>query len=203
MSNIYTLNVRNNSTQSGSFCIFQEQPDVNMPGLITLAWLAKMSHPTTELEFKWIEDYCFVWSKTTKLEPGSIINTGQHWAANLKTKNKITFDYQDGAYTFEDEKQGDYEGNLYIDQTENVQPETASVGIGMSGEGTFLFASEPNMKIIMSPRSKPIYWLIFGDFAEGEVLDITQVSEQALKLQYDGTETMNVEFTGDNTWKII
>ena len=201
MSNLYTLNVQNNSTQSGSFCIFQEAPDINVPGITTMAWLAKMCHPTTDLEFNWSLDYSFVWSNTTNLKPGTIVKTSQDWDANLNTKNKITFDYVDNAYTFKGEKQGDYEGNLYIDQTKAVQPKAASVGIGMSGKGTFMIPSQPNMKIIMTP--KPTYWLVFGDFVEGEILDITQVSEQALKLQYKGTEDMSVEFNGDNTWKIL
>jgi len=201
MSNQYTLNVQNNSTQSGSFCIFQEAPDINVPGITTMAWLAKMCHPTTDLKFNWSVNYSFVWSNTTNLKPGTKVKTSQDWDANLNTKNKITFDYIDKAYTFKDEKQGDYEGNLYIDQTQRVGPKVASVGIGMSGKGTFLVPSQPNMKIIMTP--KPTYWLIFGDFEEGEILDITRVSEHALKLQYKGTETMSVDYDGGNKWTIL
>ena len=200
MSDKYTLNVTNNSTQSGSFCIFQEVPDTNVPNVTTLAWLAKPAHPTTELEFEWALDYNFAWTKKTDLKPGTIVNTSQAWSANLETLNKVEFDYTDGAYTFANQTQGAYEGNLYIDQTQRVQSDDASVGIGMSGKGTFLVGSQPNMKIIMTP--KPTYWLIFGYFQEGEVLDIAEVTENACRLQYKGTTNMNVSFEADNTWKI-
>jgi len=201
MTDIYTLNVKNNSTQTGSFCIFQEAPDVNIPGITTLAWLAKPAHPTSLLEFQWGLDYSFVWAKTTNLEPGTIVKTSQAWDANLSTMNHVDFDFSDGAYTFSDPSQGDYEGNLYIDQTKRVMSNDASVGIGMSGKGSFLVPSQPNMKVIMTP--KPTYWLVFGNFEEGEILDTTEVTENAVKLQYKGTNTMNVELTGNNTWKIL
>ena len=163
--------------------------------------MAKTCHPTTDLEFNWSSDYSFVWSNTTDLKLGTIVKTSQAWSANLNTMNKIIFDYIDNAYTFRDMAQGAHEGNLYIDQTQRVEPMVASVGIGMSGKGTFMLPSQPNMKIIMTP--KPTYWLIFGNFEEGEALDITQVSEYALKLQYKGTKTMSVEWTGNNTWEIL
>ena len=198
MSDIYTLTVTNNSTQTGCFCIFQEQPDVNMPGITTLAWLAKPAHPSTLLEFEWGLDYNFVWSKSTNLRPGTIVKTSQAWDANLSTLNKVKFDLASGAYTFSDQAQGAHEGNLYIEQTKRVSSNDASVGIGMSGKGTFLVPSQPNMNIIMTP--KPTYWLVFGDFKEGEVLDTTTITETALRLQYKGTTSMNVEFTGNNTW---
>ncbi|MCB1583060.1 MAG: hypothetical protein R3E90_11230 [Marinicella sp.] len=201
MTDIYKLNVKNNSTQSGSFCIFQELPDVNVPGITTLAWLAKVAHPTSNLEFEWGIDYSFVWSKTTNLEPGTIVKSSQSWSANLSTLNHVDFNFADGAYTFSNPSQGDYEGNLYIDQTKRVVSNDASVGIGMSGKGAFYVPSQPNMKVIFTP--KPTYWLIFGNFEEGEVIDITKVTDNALRLQYKGTKVMNVELTGSNTWNVL
>ncbi|MBL4773401.1 MAG: hypothetical protein JKX98_07300 [Alcanivoracaceae bacterium] len=201
MSNLYTLNIKNNSTQSGSFCIFQQLPDVNVPGITTMAWLAKMSHPTTALTFNWSLSYSFVWSNITNLVPGTVVKASQNWDANLTTQNKITFDYLDNAYTFRGLDQGGSGGNLYIDQTKSVQSNAASVGIGMSGKGTFLIPSQPNMKIIMTP--KPVYWLIFGDFVEGEILDITEVTKNTLKLPYKSTQTMNVEFGSDNNFNVL
>ena len=200
MSDKYILNVKNNSTQSGSFCIYQEAPDINLPGITTLAWLAKPAHPSTLLEFEWYLQYCFVWSKTTDLRPGTIVKSSQAWDANLSTLNHVNFDYAGGAYTFKDPSQGDYEGNLYVDQSKRVVSNDASVGIGMSGKGAFVVPSQPNMKVIMTP--KPTYWLLFGDFDEGEILDVTQVTENAVKLQYKGTKVLNVEFTGNNTWSV-
>jgi hypothetical protein len=192
---------QNNSTQSGNFCIFQELPDVNVPNVVTLAWLSKAAHPTTKLNFDWTVDYSFFWSTQFDLRPGSHVQAEQSWDANLDTTNLITLDRSDDAYTFANQRQGAYENNLYIHQTHRVQSDTASVGIGMSGKGAFAVKSQPNMSIIMTP--KPIYWVVFGYFEEGEIIDIAEVTESAYKVQFKGTTSMALEFTSQNIFKNI
>lgn len=201
MSTKYTLNVSNHSTQTGTFCIFQEIADNNMSNGQTIAWLAKTAHPTTTLEFEWHTDYNFVWAKTTSMEPGTVIKAGQSWEANLTTTNQVTFDYSENSYTFSNQTQGPEAGKLFIDQTTKVRLNDASVGIGMSGKGTFLYPSQPNTTLVLTP--KPTYWLIFGDYVEGEILDISKVMDNALKLTYEGTTEMNVELQADDTWRIL
>ncbi len=198
-SDKYTLTVMNNSTQTGSFCIYQESPDTNVGNITTLAWLAKPAHPTTRLDFEWALDYDFVWAKTTKLRPGTLVKTSQAWPVNLSTTNQVDFDFINDAYTFENQSQGGYEGNLYINQTQRVRTAEASVGIGMSGKGSFLVESQPNMKLVMTP--KPTYWLVFGHFREGEVLDVSKVTKTACKLEYKGINNMNMTLKSDNTWE--
>jgi hypothetical protein len=201
MSNQYNLSILNNSTQVGDFCIYQEIPDVNRADIVTLAWLSKPAHPTTTLEFDWMLDYSFVWSKTTNLKPGTKVITSQAWDANLNTLNRVAFDYERDAYTFKNPEQGAYEGNLYIDQSQRVQSNSATVGIGMSGKGTHMIPSQPNIQVIMTP--KPTYWVVFGTFSEGEVLDIAQVSSQACKVEFKGTTNMAIEYTANNSWKVL
>ncbi len=200
MSDKYTLSVLNDSTQTGNFCIYQEDPDTNIGNIITLAWLAKPAHPTTLLEFEWELDYNFAWTKQTELRPGSIVNTSQAWDANLSTQNQVDFDLVNGAYTFLNPGQGGYEGNLYINQSQRVQTKEAYVGIGMSGKGTFLVESQPNMKMVMTP--KPTYWLVFGNYQEGQVLDRSSMTDTACKLEFKGTTSENVVLKPDNTWEI-
>ncbi|MEM7077744.1 MAG: protein rhiA [Pseudomonadota bacterium] len=200
MSDKYTLTIQNDSTQTGDFCIFQEAPDINIPNIVTLAWLSKTAHPTTRLIFDWTVSYNFVWATNTDLAPGTQVNTSQSWDANLQTLNRVDFDYLDGAYTFSNPRQGDYAGNLYIDQQQRVQSNGASVGIGMSGKGAFMVPSQPNMNIVMTP--KPTYWVVFGSFSEGEVLDIGKVSESAYKVVFRGTNNMQLTYTANNTWQL-
>lgn len=195
MSNQYTLTVTNNSTQTGDFCIFQEQPDINTPGITTLAWLTKRANPSTSLEFQWNLDYNFVWSNSTNLKPGTIVETSHKSDANLISSNQINFDSDNETYTINDQIRGSRQSNTNLKKNKQAE---ASVSIGMSGKGTFILPSQPNMKISMA--SKPTYWIVFGDFQEGEVLDIQKVSKNALRLQYDGTKSMDVEFTEKSTW---
>lgn len=201
MSTTYTLNVSNNSTQSGNFVIFQEMPDVNVPNVTTLAWLAKSAHPTSNLEFQWQLDYSFVWSKSTNLKPGAVVKTSQAWGANLEELNQVTFDqHPKNAYTFSNQNQGPTDGSLHIDHTDSVETDAASVGIGMSGKAAFLVESQPDTKVIMTPKSKPIYWLIHGNFEEGEVLNVNDVFKNAHQIEFEGTSLVNVSLNNDNTW---
>jgi hypothetical protein len=199
MSDQYSLTIQNNSTQSGDFCIFQEIPDVNVPNVVTLAWLSKPAHPTTKLTFDWKIDYSFFWSTQRDLKAGSHVKAEQSWEANLDTNNLITLDRSGNAYTFSNQRQGEYEGNLYIHQTGRVQSDDASVGIAMSGKGAFAVQSQPNMKIIMTP--KPTYYIVFGYFEEGDVIDIAEVTESAYKIQFKGTTSIGLEFTSANMFK--
>jgi hypothetical protein len=202
MSTTYQLNVTNQSSQTGSFCLFQELPETNVPGMVTLAWLAKPAHPTTLVTFNWSHDYCFVWHKTQNLNPGTVVESGQSWQADLENLNQVNFDYSDEAYTFSDVRQGDQAGNLYIDQTSHVLPNDASVGIGMSGNGTFAVPSQPNMKIIITPGAHR-YWLAFGNYQVGQIISVEQVKSQAMQLDFAGKTTLDVELTSNDDWRVL
>lgn len=199
MSTAYSLNIKNESTQCGNFCIFQEVPDVNIPNIVTLAWLSKTAHPTTQVTFDWKLAYSFFWSTHTNLSAGAKVTAAQSWRANLDTINKVTFDRINNAYTFTNQTQGAYNGNLYIEQTGQVQANDASVGVAMSGKGAFALMSQPNMRIIMTP--KPTYYVVFGNFTEGEIIDIGEVAESAYKVQFKGTTSKSLNFTASNVFE--
>lgn len=199
MSTKYTLDIDNQSTQCGDFCIFQETPDINVPNIVTLAWLSKTAHPTTLVTFDWDLDYSFFWSTQRNLTAGAHVKAEQSWPANLNTNNKITLDRINDAYTFADPRQGAYGGNLYIHQTGQVQSDDASVGVAMSGKGAFAVMSQPNMNIIMTP--KPTYYVVFGNFTEGDVIDIAEVSASAYKVEFKGTTSRSLVFTSNNIFK--
>ncbi len=200
MTDRYTLTIHNNSTHSGTFCIFQKEPDMNMPDIFTLAWLTKKSHPTSEINFEWEFEYNFVWSKSTTLAPGNHIESSQTWNANLSTLNQVNLDYTEGAYSFNDIRQGSEHGSLSINQSSQVIQHDACVGIGMAGKATLVVPTQPNTEIEFTP--KPTYWLIFGDFKEGEVIDTTTVTKNALKLEFNASKKLNVSLNADNTWTI-
>jgi rhizosphere induced protein len=195
----YTLTVENQSTQTGDFCIFQEMPDINVPNIVTLAWLSKTAHPTTTLTFDWTVDYSFFWSTQKDLQAGAHVSVVQTWPCNLDTYNQVTLDRSCNAYTFTSQEQGAYPGNLYIQQTGNIQSNGASVGVAMSGKGAFAVQSQPNMKIIMTP--KPTYYVVFGSFEEGTVIDIGEITETAYPVQFKGTQSKELVFTAENVFK--
>lgn len=74
------------------------------------------------------------------------------------------------------------------------------VGIGMSGSPTFVVNAQPNMNLTFTPH--PEYWIAFGNFNAGEVIDVQAISNAA-KIDFPpGIVAMNVTLNQDNTWEI-
>ncbi|MCY1669179.1 hypothetical protein [Rhizobium sp. SL86] len=58
----------------------------------------------------------------------------------------------------------------------SVAPNNTAVGIGMAGSGTFVTEAQPNMTAPFIPY--PTYWMIFGNFETGEVMDVQVVDDK-------------------------
>lgn len=199
----YKLNFKNNSTQKGNVCLYQTDPDLGVHDVMSLAWFSKSACPTTSLEFKWNVNYCYTWSRQGELLPGIIFKASQIWQADLTNKNAVDFtkDSSIDAYTFENQTTGSEDGNLYIYEKRNVGANECAVGIGMSGSGTFVVNSQPNMQLQFTPHPK--YWITFGSFEQGEVLDIEKITATAQELAFPINKySLDVVLNEDNTWTI-
>ena len=200
MSTQYSLTVKNQSTQFGSFCVYQQAPDTNASNVLTLAWFAKTAHPTSSVTFTWNLDYNFTWGNQGNLDNDAVFSASQSWPCNPNMRNIVNFNKQGGAYTFSELSQnseGDA-GSLYISQLGGVVPREAHVGVGMSGSGTFIVEAQPNMKLIFRP--KPTYYLVFGNYSQGQVMDVTSLSN-VYKLEYGGSvQNISMVLNADNMW---
>lgn len=132
MKSKYTLRVKNESEQSGSFCVYQtlagQETNKN---IYSLVWFSKVCHSGTEVSFKWNSNYSFVWSETGQLVPG----------VQLKA----------------------------------------------------LGAKDAN--------SHPSYWIAFGDFVEGSVIDVNNIS-RAKEIIFDpNVYEQSFTFTKNNEWE--
>lgn len=198
----YTLIFKNNSNLSGAACVYQDDPDLTAQGFMRLAWFAKEAHPHTNLNFNWKIDYCFVWAETGTLAPGVQFLASETTPADLSTSNKITLDYVSGAFEFTNQGQGASPGNLYINESVNIPPNNqASVGVGMSGFGTFAAQAGPNLNAIYTPH--PTYFITFGTYTQGEVMDAT-ISTVSAEIDFPpNTYSMTAILNANNTWTII
>lgn len=199
MSTRYSLVVKNNSNNSGSFCLYQKQPDL-LPNAYSLAWFARPTRPTTMTSFDWTLDYSFVWSETGRLVPGVIFDASEMVPADPASANQITLTNNGGAFTFQDQSHGPQSGTLYIREASSIPMNLAAVGIGMSGSGTFVTQAQPNMNLQFTPR--PSYWIAFGNFEQGEVLDVEALSNTAQIEFPPGVYSMEATLNADNTWTI-
>lgn len=197
----YNLVFHNDSSQFGNLCVYQTNPDITDPNVMSLAWFAKKAYPTTRMSFTWDTSYHFVWDETGVLRPGVIFDASQSWEADPKASNQVTFSYENGAYTFRDLGRGPRPNSLYIAEDITIPPNQASVGIGMSGSGTFVVQAQPNMNLMFAPHPK--YWVTFGNYQQGQVLDITEITNKSEVLFPNGVYTMEVTLNGDNTFTVV
>ena len=63
MSTTYRLHVTNSSNAFENFAVYQNDPDLGVYNVVSLAWFAKGAHPTQNLLFEWTIDYSIMWSE--------------------------------------------------------------------------------------------------------------------------------------------
>jgi hypothetical protein len=188
MGTQYSLTCINNSSLLGSFAVFQMPPQLTVPAnVFSLAWFARPAHPNTQVTFNWSLDYSFVWSETGVLQPGITFNASETVPASPVGLNftQLTEDSFGATYFTPPDTTGSV-GSLTIQQLSNVVPSRTSVGVGMSGAGTFVVQAAPNMTAVFTPH--PNYWVIFGNYTTGQVMDIEDVTGE-VEVTYAGSLT--------------
>ena len=202
----YLLTVINNSTNYVDLCVYQTPPDLGVSDVNALAWLAEPAHPTTTVHFRWDIDYSFVWSNNGQLAVGSLFDAGQVWPADPygnTAPQQAQLSYIEGAYTFVEGAEpmpSPKPGSLYIYEDSSVPLRAASVGIGMSGAGTFAVVTQPNQHLMFTPH--PEYWITAGVFTPGQVIDEEQISDKAAVAFPPGCTSMTAILHADNTWTV-
>lgn len=191
----YSLTCVNNSQISGSFAVFQKAPPMTTPGnVFSLAWFTRPTAPGSRVTFTWGLDYSFVWSETGLLQPGINFSATQVISADPNGQNLVQLTQDSaGATTFINPGVNGALGSLTIQQLSNVAPGRTSVGVGMAGSGTFAVQAAPNMTAVFTPH--PNYWVIFGNYETGDVIDIEDVTG-AVEVTYGGALTSRTAALG-------
>lgn len=201
MSTKYTLKVTNNSNRSGSICVYQRDPEQEKyTNLYSLAWFSKACHPGTTIKFTWDLDYCFSWSETGMLRPGVTFEASETRAADPSSAsdNAIGFTKTGGAYMFTTPLRPGTPGELRIQTDDTIPIDEASVGIGMSGQPALAISAGPNLDYAFIPH--PEYWIAFGDYIEGEVIDLNMVTQTAKVVFPRNVYSLSMTLQEDNTW---
>lgn len=196
----YSLAFVNNSSQTGTACVYQNDPTMGVPNAMSLAWMTRVAAPRTKLVFQWQVDYSFVWAETGALVPGVMFEASQTWPADLSTANQVTLSYMDGFYTFENQTQGPRSGSLYIVNGPSVPAGDAAVGIGMSGLPIYAVQAQPNWNLVFTPH--PLYWITFGNYVQGEVMDVESISNAAQVIFPPGGYSMTATLNQNMSWTI-
>lgn len=209
MSDTYTLTFVNNSNNNWDFCCFQEDPDLFKQGVMSLAWFAFPVAPGTVVSFGWQIAYQFVWSQVGQLAAGVKFTASQKVDTSLTGQNSIDFTRKaNKAFTFQNQMPAGGPGALYINQDNTIPANTAAVGINMgivgapSGAGscTFVVPAQPNITASFAPH--PSYWVAFGQFTPGQVLDTQQITKKEQVAFPFNVYDMVATLGPDNKWTI-
>lgn len=194
----YTLTIKNHSSHSDYLMVFQNDPTSWSPDAMALAWFSKLSNPspTSIVKFSWEIDWGFSWAETGIIQPGIKFEASE--TADTSGGNKITLDYN-GAYFFKDQTTGASPDRLYLSESKNIPVSSlASVGVTMSGNTVYATQARPNQNLTFSPH--PTYFLAYGNYEEGQVIDISTVNNP-LELRYDtGIYSLETTLNPDDTW---
>lgn len=206
----YSLSVKNNSTNDVRFAMFQQAPDVvSGQNVFTLAWFSKYAYVGTSVQFGWSIEYSAIWSRPGQiLRPGVTCKTDQSVDMDLNGVNTVSLGYDNAndAFFFGPSSAGT-KGSIFTNCDETVPNSkttptaAAGVGIAMSGAGTFLVATQPNINVTWVP--KPKYYLVAGNYQTGQILDVQTIMGSALEIPYDKITSQSAELTTDNTLKLV
>jgi hypothetical protein len=196
----YTLRFKNRSNAQHDFLVFQQDPNVNAPSAYALAWFAVPLANGVDVDVTWTLDYVFVWTEQGQLVPGIAFKEMQVLPADLKSANRVKFTQLDSVLQFADPTGTGTPGSLTIDCDNTIPPNTATVGIGMSGAPTFVVPAAPNMTMLFTPH--PEYWISFGDFVPGQVLDAESIAKAEQVVFPANVYGMTATLDSGNNWTI-
>lgn len=199
MGYTYSVSITNHSSHSDYFMLFQNDPGSWSANAFAIAWFSKYSNPGPNVlvKFSWTVDYGFSWADTGALSPGILYDASDSRSSS-PGNNLIRLGYN-GAYFFYDQGAGPDPDRLYVGEDATVPTQaTASVGITMSGSTVYATQARPNTNLTLSPH--PSYYLAYGNFLPGEVIDVSTISNP-LKLEYDtGVYALYTTLNKDDTW---
>jgi rhizosphere induced protein len=200
----YNVVATNNSTTTWNFYMYQKMPGPASPNVFSLAWFVYPVAPTTTVKFTWYIRYSFVWSRTGVLVPGVTFEASQDWSADpagLSSGNLVNFGINSSsAPTFYNQAMGGSSGSLSIFNDNTVPASMYSVGIGMSGAGTYVVQGQPNTTTIFTPS--PSYFISFGNqIQQGQVLETVVGNSQQITFP-TSVYTMYAALGGNNLWTI-
>lgn len=198
----YTVNFVNNSLNSGTVYLYQTDPTLSTPPASSLAWLAYGTNPGVINTILWSTQYSMFWSSTTTpLNPGTVVTASQNLPCGLSTNNEVTFTKNAFGYRFQNQTTGSPAGSIIIFQDSTIPADSAYIGIGMAGAGSFAIMAQPNITTLFTPD--PTYWVAFSltQVQQGTVL-VTQSTNSAKITFPSNTYTCTATLDKNNTWSL-
>ena len=201
MGVVYSVNFLNNSRNSGNACLFQTEAS-SPPDAYPVMWFAKSAPPSMPVKFQWTVDHSFVWGNAGKVVPGIIFKATQFAAADPARSNEITLARDaSGAVSFTNQQAAVPAGTFSIRQESTIPANTLAVGLGMSGSPITVVSAQPNA-VSAFTQGAPEYWITFGSYFSGEVLDPRYLTNDPRIVFPVNVYSMTAILNADGSWTI-
>lgn len=195
----YALTLKNESSEAWTFYVYQKPPALTND-VFSLAWFASpfVIMPGNQIVFTWDLSYNFIWGDTGTIIPGVTFSAGGTVDADPAGNNTTTFSTQPGP-NLSPAVQAPPSGSLVINDSNDVPNNEFSVGIGMSGTGTFAVQAGANLTHIFTPT--PSYWVAAGQNVQvGTVLNIQTITTTGEAVFPVNTFNATGTLDQSNTW---
>lgn len=203
MAGLYSLRLTNNSPLGGNMCLYQRHPDQeSQADLFSLAWQCQNCPPGSTVTFSWSLDLGFAWAETGPLGPGAFFVPAQSIRADPNTagKRSVIFRSADQGYELEAGPAEPEAGYLNF-QTDNSLPlNRMAVALTVSGRPAFVRPAGPNLGFTFMPE--PHYWVAFGPFEAGQVLDSSELVMATEVTFPAGKRSAQAAFQRDCSWAV-
>jgi rhizosphere induced protein len=200
----FSVTVRNNSRDRLDFAIYQTNNELHSR-IEPVAWLVRSADPTTTVKFNWSPKWAFVWSETGTLVPGVLFIADQTLAADPSdtNTNSVVLDYRQDRFSFSN--QGSLRapaGSLSVQTTGGIPLRQATLGVALDGQAVYATQAAPNMVLRFPPEGNQ-YHLAAGEFANGEVLDLSALTSLTTQLKFPpGQTSLSVVLDADKNFVI-
>lgn len=210
MSTSYRLHVTNNSNSFEQFAIYQNDPDLGVYNVMSLAWFAKGAHPGQHLLFEWNIDYSVMWSENGVTgSPGNVVKfvIGQEVSVNPSDTddNGVELTFANGVPLLQTAALSagtPQRGNIYVNELASLPDQNVGmIGLAIGGAPAYAAPAARNRLEVFTPH--PNYWVTAGNFQAGVALDAEEISSRSQNVAYgNGVTELWVNFDRGREWSV-
>jgi hypothetical protein len=198
-----TLQIVNHSNDFTNMALYQQDPGLGAPYVLSLGWMVHASGPGSTVTDTWSTDYSFTAANTGTLRPGVTYTPSTSLAVNPNDLNNNAAVLVSGGsgLSIVPGQRPCQSGSLCLTEDGSVgSAPGASVGLGMSGRTAFAMQAQPNSQWQLTPQ--PTYWVTAGNYQQGEALNTGQISNSAQISFPSGVTNMVATLNPNNTWSV-
>ena len=180
-------------------CVYRRTQWWNAP---LIAWEAALATSGADGIFAWTDYWQFVWTKTSTLAPGTLLEPGELLYADPRSGNQVTlrFSEEDSRFAFTGQHAVSPPDRFTIDADGALPPQQVAAGLAIGGQLVTVVPILPAMKYVFAAPDQ--VWIALGDVRRGQVLGDNLVTDDVQIVFPPNTVSMTATLNHDRSWSI-